>query len=286
MGRMDANASLEALLRSLRLPGFVAHYEEVAVRAAKHGWSFGQYLRELAQLEKHGQDQRRIERLIKRSRLPLEKTMTTLDLSRLPQPVQRQLTMLCDGQWVDRAENCLAFGLPGRGKSHAFAAIGHELVRKGISVLFIPAFLLVQRLLVAKRELTLEQELRRLDRFAVVCVDDIGYVQNTPQETEVLFTFFAERYERRSLMITSNLVFSQWDRLFPDRMTAVAAIDRLVHHSTILEFTGESFRAFNDKRNGAGSLPQATPSQPTSSARRCVETNEPEEESLISKARQ
>ena len=136
----------------------------------------------------------------------------------------------------------LAFGLPGRGKTHCVCAIGHELVARGHSVLFVPAYRLVQELLVAKRGLYLEREIRRLDRFEVVLVDDIGYVQQDREEMEVLFTFLAERYERKSVMITSNLVFSQWDKIFKDPMTTAAAIDRIVHHATILELTGESFR--------------------------------------------
>ncbi len=132
--------------------------------------------------------------------------------------------------------------MPGRGKSHTLSAICHELVQHGISVHWRPAYHVVQRLLVAKRDLRLEAELRRLDRFDVVVLDDIGYVQQDREEMEVLFTLLAERYERRSVMITSNLVFSQWDKIFKDAMTTAAAIDRLVHHSIILELTSESFR--------------------------------------------
>jgi DNA replication protein DnaC len=150
---------------------------------------------------------------------------------------------LCDGTFLRRGTNVLAFGLPGRGKTHALAAIGHELVQRGYRVLFVPTYQLVQRLLGAKRDLLLEAELKRLDRFDAVILDDIGYVQQDRAEMEVLFTFLAERYERRSVMISSNLVFSQWDRIFKDAMTTAAAIDRVVHHSVILEMTGPSFRA-------------------------------------------
>jgi DNA replication protein DnaC len=177
------------------------------------------------------------------SRLPPEKTLATLDLSRLPTKVKRLLPTLCEGGFVEEGENVLAFGLPGRGKTHCLCAIGHELVARGHAVLFVPAYRLVQDLLSAKRSLSLDREIRRLDRFAAVLVDDIGYVQQDREEMEVLFTFLAERYERRSVMITSNLVFSQWDRIFKDPMTTAAAIDRIVHHATILELTGESFRS-------------------------------------------
>ncbi len=175
--------------------------------------------------------------------MPTDKTLGALDTSKLPAKVRRQLPALCEGGFIERAENVLAFGLPGRGKTHLLAAIGHELVHRGYAVLFAPAYKLVQRLLIAKRDLGLERELRRLDAFDAVILDDIGYVQQDREEMEVLFTFLAERYERRSVMITSNLVFSQWDQIFKDPMTTAAAIDRLVHHATILEMSGPSVRA-------------------------------------------
>ncbi len=240
---MNESTSLTLLLRSLKPPGFVDHYESMAVRGEKAGWSFGQYLRALADIEVDERGQRRIGRALKASRLPADKTLATLELGKLPTKVRRVLPNLCDGGFLDRAENILAFGLPGRGKTHVACAIGHELVRNGRRVLFVPTYQLVQRLLVAKRDLTLERELKRLDRFDAVILDDLGYVQQDRSEMEVLFTFLAERYERKSVIITSNLVFSKWNVIFKDPMTTAAAIDRVVHHSTILDLTGESYRA-------------------------------------------
>ena len=145
---------------------------------------------------------------------------------------------------MERAENVIAFGLPGRGKTHFLATLGRELIlRHEYSVLFVPTFRLVQQLLKAKAALQLETVLQKLDRYAVVVLDDLGYVQQTREEMEVLFTFLAERYERRSLMISSNLVFSKWDQIFKDPMTTMAAVDRLVHHAVILEFDNGSVRA-------------------------------------------
>ena len=240
---------LDVLLRALRLPSFVESYEETARRAEQEGWSFEHYLQHLAEVELTDRERRRTERLLKRSRLPTDKTLDALDLERLPAKVRRQLPTLCEGGFVERAENVLAFGLPGRGKTHLVCAVGHELIARGYKVLFVPAFKLVQRLLVARRELTLEAELRRLDRFDAVIVDDIGYIQQERDEMEVLFTFLGERYERRSVLITSNLVFSQWDRIFKDALTTAAAIDRVVHHSTILELTSKkSYRAEQAKK--------------------------------------
>ena len=234
--------SLALYLRTLKLPSFAAHHEEVARRAEKEGWSFGQYLRHLAELEVAERRTRRIERALKESQLPKEKLLSTLELGRLPVKVKRALPALCEGGFIERAENLLLFGLPGTGKTHLACAIGHELIRRGWRVLFVPAGHLVQRLLVAKRELRLERQLRDLDAFDALILDDIGYIQQDREEMEVLFTCLAERYERKSVVITSNLVFSQWDRIFKDPMTTAAAIDRLVHHATLLELACPSYR--------------------------------------------
>jgi DNA replication protein DnaC len=235
-------SSLNLMLRTLKLPSFLAHHESICSRAEREGWSFEQVLHALAEAELEERRQRRITRHGKQSQLPADKMLSTLKLKRLPATVRRVLPTLCEGGFVERGENVLAFGLPGRGKSHVCCAVGHELVQRGYRVLFVPAFRLVQGLLVAKRDLVLDRELRRLDGFDVVLIDDIGYVQQNREEMEVLFTVLAERYERKSVMVTSNLVFSEWDRIFQDPMTTAAAIDRLVHHAVILELTGESFR--------------------------------------------
>ena len=236
-------ASLAMLLRALKLPTVSRHAEEVAQLAEREGWTFGRYLHHLIELETHERRRRRIERYLKDSDLPPDKTLATLTRSRLPVRVATTLPTLCEGGFVERGDNLLAFGLPGRGKSHLVCAIGHELVQRGYRVLFTPTYALVQRLLIAKRELHLEKDLAVLDGFDAVILDDIGYVQQSRDEMEVLFTFLAERYERRSVIITSNLVFSEWDRIFKDPMTTAAAIDRLVHHSVILEMSGNSVRA-------------------------------------------
>lgn len=239
----SAVESLAMLMRALKLPAFARYAEEIAQKAEREGWTFGQYLHHLAELEVHERRRRRVDRYLKASDLPREKTLATLTRSRLPPKVAKILPTLCEGTFVERGDNVLAFGLPGRGKTHLVCAIGNELIQRGYRVLFTPTFALVQRLLAAKRDLRLEKELATLDAFDAVICDDIGYVQQSREEMEVLFTFLAERYERRSVIITSNVVFSEWDRIFKDPMTTAAAIDRLVHHSVILEMTGTSVRA-------------------------------------------
>ena len=242
-------AVLLVLLRALKLPTIARHAEEVAAQAERGGWSFLEYLRHVLELEVTERRRRRIERNLRDSELPGEKTLATLDRKRLPPAAARTLSTLCEATFVDRGDNVLLFGLPGRGKTHVACALGHELVRRGHRVLFTPTYALVQRLLAAKRDLRLEQELATLDGVDAVILDDIGYVQQSRDEMEVLFTFLAERYERRSVIITSNLVFSEWDRIFKDPMTTAAAIDRLVHHAVILEMTGTSVRADKARTN-------------------------------------
>ena len=156
--------------------------------------------------------------------------------------LNQKLDELVRGEFVERSVNVLAFGLPGTGKTHALCAVGYRLIEEGHSVLFIPAYQLVQDLLAAKRDLELPKMLRKLDNFDFLIIDDLGYLPQGAEESGVLFTLIAERYERRALGITSNLLFSEWDRIFQNPMATAAAIDRVVHHSVILEFNVPSYR--------------------------------------------
>jgi DNA replication protein DnaC len=226
-------------LHTLHMPTAVQIFEELLSTGLREDWTLETFLAELLEQEVEGRGQRRIERLQKAAHLPAGKTLANFEQEHLPLRIRRLLPQLCTGEFVDRSENLLVFGLPGRGKTHFAAAVGHELVNIGRSVFFTPTYRLVDNLLRAKRDLMLEQELRFLDRFEVLILDDIGYVQQSRDEMEVLFTLLAERYERRSVVITSNLVFSQWDQIFKDPMTTAAAIDRVVHHSIIVEFGKE-----------------------------------------------
>ena len=236
---MSQLEQIQQHLRTLRMPTAVEVIDSLLQTATRETWPLETFLAELLEQELEGRSQRRIERLQKSSRLPAGKTLAAFDQAHLPLRLTRQLAQLCTGEFVTRAENCLIFGLPGVGKSHFAAAVGHQLVQAGHSVLFTPTYCLVDDLLRAKRDLDLEQQLRHLDTYEVLILDDIGYVQQSRDEMEVLFTLLAERYERRSIIITSNLVFSQWEQIFKDPMTTAAAIDRVVHHSIIVEFGKE-----------------------------------------------
>jgi DNA replication protein DnaC len=187
----------------------------------------------------------------------LEKSWPALDLKRLPARVVQQLRSLLEGSFLDRQENVLIFGQPGSGKTHLLCALGQELVRAGRKVLFRKCGLLVQELLAAKRDLKLPRLLKQMAGYEALIVDDLGYVQQSREEMEVLFLLLAERYERGSVLLSSNLPFSGWEAIFKDAMTTAAAIDRLVHHSVIVELNIPSYRAEAAKkarqsRAGAG----------------------------------
>lgn len=244
---------LAMLLRSFKLPTMAARYAETLASAEEHNWGYRKFLLQLCEAEAADRKERKRDRLLKQSGLPAGKTFGTLDESKLPVKIRRQLPTLLEGGFVERAENVIAFGLPGRGKTHCLAALGRELIlRHEYAVYFTSTYKLVQQLLSAKQALRLEGMLKKLDRYAVVALDDLGYVQQSREEMEVLFTFLAERYERGSVMISSNLVFSKWDQIFKDPMTTMAAVDRLVHHAVILEFDNESVRATQAKSKAAG----------------------------------
>jgi DNA replication protein DnaC len=240
----DRHQDLKTILDRLKLAGMSRHFADLALRAAKEGLSHEAYLHELAKQEEALRRERRTERLLRQSGLPLEKTFRTLELSRLSPTLQLQIERLKPGAFLEQAVNVIAVGKPGVGKSHVGAALGYELALAGHAVFWTPTSALVQRLLAAKRDLRLPQELSKLDKYACVILDDIGYVQHDRDEMEVLFTFLSERYERKSVLITTNLVFSEWERIFKDPMTTMAAIDRVVHHCVILDMMGvESYRA-------------------------------------------
>lgn len=242
MGNRHAN--LEELLHVLRLPTMADVFDEWAVRAAKEKLGHEDYLYQLVQAEIEGRTQRRTERLRRASGLLEGKTFSTLDLGRFDPATRQRVGQLRTGDFVDQAVNVVAIGKPGSGKSHLACALGHSLIERGCSVLFTPTSLLLQELLAAKRDLGLPKALARLARFQCLILDDIGYVQQDREEMEVLFTLLAERYERQSVVITTNLVFSQWEQIFKDPMTTMAAIDRVVHHSVILDLLHvESYRA-------------------------------------------
>ena len=245
----ELKKSLIECFKELHLPTVRSCYEEEAGRARPEDLTYEYYLSEVMEREREVRRHNRVQRLLRESKLPLEKSFDAFGKDRLSSTLMAQVKALIEGSFVDRSENVLAFGNPGSGKTHLLCAIGQELILQGRRVLFSSCSLLVQQLLIAKRDLNLPRILKRLHKYDALIIDDIGYVQQNRQEMEILFILLAERYERGSLMITSNLPFSKWERIFKDPMTAAAAIDRLVHHSIILELNLPSYRLEHSKEN-------------------------------------
>ncbi|BFM05837.1 IS21-like element helper ATPase IstB [Halioxenophilus aromaticivorans] len=235
--------SVALLLKELKLPAFVRHYQSLWDTAVEKSWSHTDYLAALCEYELSDRYQRRTQKWIREARLATSKTFTALDNSSLSRPNQAVLAKLQqDTDWAHNADNVLLIGPSGTGKTHIANALGHRLVEQGVRCKLFPAIALVQLLQQAKRDLDLMTAVTRLDKYRVIIIDDIGYVKKTDAETHVLFEFIAHRYESGSLIITANQPFSEWDQIFPDSMMTVAAVDRLIHHATIIELEGESYR--------------------------------------------
>ena len=233
---------LHGYLDELCLTTARKRYADIAHDARKNTWEYEKYLLGVAQEESEARKTRRIERLLRQSNLPLEKRLDTFELKHLPNKVRQQLNVLLEGKFLEHNENILIFGNPGSGKTHLICAISQELIRQDKRVYFTTCALLLQELLAAKKDLKLPKLFKKLNRYHAVVIDDIGYVHQDKNEMEVLFTFLAERYERGSVMITSNLPFSKWENIFKDPVMTAAAIDRIVHHSVILELNIPSYR--------------------------------------------
>lgn len=243
MTNLTRQQELEALLCAFHLPSFHEHYAGFARQAEKERIDHVGYLYQLAKVEQEQRYQRRTERLLREAKLPRGKRLDDFNLARFPHISPSLVHELADGNCLDLRENVLIFGNPGTGKTHLSISLAREWCLRGRRVFYTSAATLVQDLLVAKRDLRLNQVLKRLDRLDAIVIDDISYIPQDRDETDLLFQLLAECYEQRSVVITSNLAFSEWNQVFKDPMTTMAAIDRLVHHSVILELNGASFRA-------------------------------------------
>ncbi|MGE0171129.1 IS21-like element helper ATPase IstB [Nocardioides sp.] len=253
-------AILPLLLKELRLPSIGQFWESFQRQATSENWTYGRYLAHLCEQELSERHTRRLSRHMNQSRLPRGKSLESFNFSSCGLNRAEVIALASEDSWVRSGKNVLIFGPSGVGKTHLAAAIGEQLVQQGVRVLFTRTTELVQGLQQAKRELTLSATLDKLDKYDCIILDDFGYVKKSEQETTVLFELICERYERRSLMLTCNQSFKDWDSIFSDKMMAVAAVDRLVHHALILEVRGESYRRKAAlERGGEPSAPGAGP---------------------------
>jgi DNA replication protein DnaC len=239
---------LEVCFDALRLTTVREKYAEFTKEALAESSSYAEYLLNVLSAECEARLTRRIVRRLRESHLQLEKNLDAFDIARIPAKVRQQFKTLLNGDFLNYNENILVFGNPGSGKTHLVSALGQELIYKDKRIYSSTCALLLQELLLAKKELRLTKLLKKLSRFDAIIIDDIGYVHQEKEEMEVLFTLLAERYENGSVMITSNLPFSKWNNIFKDPMMTAAAVDRIVHHSVILELNIESYRMDSAKK--------------------------------------
>ncbi|MBV9510378.1 MAG: IS21-like element helper ATPase IstB [Caulobacteraceae bacterium] len=236
-------ARLELLLGELRLPTISRLWANLAEQSDREAWPAARFLAALTELEVADRDRRRIERHLMEARLPASKTLDGFDFSAVPMISKAQVYALAAGDsWLAKGANVLLFGPPGSGKSHLGAALGRALVENGWRVLYARTSDLVQKLQAARQNLGLEAALAKLDKYNLLILDDLAYVRKDQAETSVLFELISTRYERRSMLITANQPFGQWDSVFPSATMTLAAIDRLVHHAVIFEMNVESYR--------------------------------------------
>lgn len=273
-GAMKADAErLMLMLNELRLPATRAMWSTFAERADTEGWPAARFLSTLIEHEIAGREQRRLARYLHEAHLLAGKSLENFDFSAVPMLSKAQFTALAEGDvWLGNGDNVLLFGPPGTGKSHLASALGLALVERGWRVLMTRTGALVQRLQVARRELGLEAAIAKLDKYHLLILDDLAYVAKDQAETSVLFELISARYERRSVLVTANQPFGEWGKVFPDPAMTVAAVDRLIHHSVIVEMNVESYRrreASATKAKGRGRpTSRATKSNTASNAQK------------------
>ncbi len=251
----DTKTNLNVRLESLNLLAMLGVYHDLSEKIIKAKQSPVDYLAELTRIELEQRNQKHVQYLLKSAKLPRDKLLLDFDVTRIPALHSGVVENLSSGDFIDRQENLLIFGNPGTGKSHLSIALAREWCLQGRKCLYTTAANLVQDLLIAKNKMSLSSLIKKLDRFEILIIDDISYIPYERAESDVLFVLLAERYEQRSIVITSNLAFSGWGQIFKDEMSTNAAIDRLVHHSTILELNSESYRikAARDKGQDSSS---------------------------------
>lgn len=248
---------LESLLDKLKLDHLEAQLDAVCEQAAQRQVDYKTFLSQALQTESQGRYQRGIEARLRQARFPWLKTLEQFDFDFQPSLDRRQVRELTGGSFVERTHNVIILGPPGVGKTHLAIALGIKAVEAGYSALFLSLEALMARLVKALNENRLERSLQQLTYPKVLIIDEIGYLPLTRLEASLFFRLVARRYERASLIITSNKSFLDWGETFSDPILATAILDRLLHYATTLNIKGESYRLKEKRR--AGLLGRPTP---------------------------
>jgi len=246
--RANLKASLDSCLKALKLPTILTEYSNIAKHSLEDKDSYESYLLKLTKKEEEERFNKKIKYFLKRAKFPKIKTIDEYDFSKVD-IAKESIFQLCHGHFLSDSENIIFFGSPGSGKTHLAIGIGRELCLKGHKILFHTGCSLVQELVKEKNNLTLTNYFKKMRVYDLIIIDELGYIPFAKTEGDLLFQFISDRYERKSLMITTNLAFSEWDSLFQDKMLASAGIDRLVHYSQIFKFEkAQSYRSESAKK--------------------------------------
>ncbi len=243
------NEKLEFNLKQLNLKSFLNNYLDAAETAIKEKKSYIEYLGVLAENEMERRKNKAIQERLKEAKFPVVKTIDTFDFNFTKSVKKEVIYQLCDGYFTESAKNIILFGPCGTGKTHLAIAIGRELCLKKYRVYFSNVNNFMNLLLKANETLEINKLYIRMRKYDLIILDELGYVPFDEKSTNLLFQFLAEQYERKSLLLTTNLAFSQWEQIFKDKQTTVAAVDRLVHHGYIIQFSGDSYRLKSSLKN-------------------------------------
>src|SRR6266446_1687675 len=247
-------------LKALRLPTFLREYDKLARQCAAEDVDYARYLLRLAELEMIERERRTIERRIKDARFPAVKSLDSFEFTALPSLNKTLVLELARSEYIARCENIIAVGNSGTGKTHVALGLGLAACQKGLAVGFTTAAALVHELHEARDEKRLLRLQHQLAGYKLLIVDELGYVPLSPTGAELLFEVFSQRYERGSIIVTSNLPFDEWTGVFASERLTGALLDRLTHHVHILEMNGDSYRLKHSKRRITEDQPQQEPS--------------------------